>query len=73
MGGGVKIAAKKFNQKTLRKRLTLKSIINKVTAETFPLAPVQVGGSCEHSIEPSSSIRAGIFLFNHKLNMKICY
>lgn len=35
-----------------------------MTAETFPLAQVQVGGSCEHSNETSSSIRAGIFWFN---------
>jgi len=34
-----------------------------VTAGTFPLAQVQVGGSWEHSNEPSSSIRADIFLF----------
>jgi hypothetical protein len=54
--GRIKNAPQKCNQKTLRERLTLKSIINRVTAETFPLAQVQVGGSCEHSNEPSSSI-----------------
>jgi hypothetical protein len=53
---GIKNAHQKFNQKTLRERLTLKSIINRVIAETFPLAQVQVGGSCENSNEPSSSI-----------------
>jgi hypothetical protein len=56
MEGRIKNAHKKFNQKTLRERLRSKSIINRVTAETFPLAQVQMGGSCEHNNEPSRSI-----------------